>query len=315
MYYQEEGGAPSTINAEKLREEAVNALLCQDVPFTQARHYVANATGQTVEEIAKNALTNWSADHQKPRPHDKSAKVEQAGTRAGEEAGNQPAPSNTEVLPVPDMSKRSPELIEMEDAYEQEVAQAAAHTIRSIEIQEQIHDSRRWHTELGYERWGDYYQARWGLTVKRYYQEVAAKRWWKETMLPALIEVGVNVSTMVDMPERAARPAISAPDPKATKASGTLDSKVIKSGIKKASDTRSQAQRELSALAVQAGRATKKEVRDQFFNDLYDQDPQPIPLDPAWWNAVVKEIQRFTLQAEQCGNIAEIASAPSLRLI
>ena len=82
---------------------------------------------------------------------------------------------------------------------------------------------------------------------------------------------------------------------------------MIKSGIKKASDTRSQAQRELSALAVQAGRATK-EVRDQFFNDLYDQDPQPIPLDPAWWNAVVKEIQRFTLQAEQCGNIAEIAS-------
>jgi hypothetical protein len=90
MYYQEEGGAPSTINAEKLREEAVNALLCQDVPFTQARHYVANATGQTVEEIAKNALTNWSADHQKPRPHDKSAKVEQQAPERGKRRATSP---------------------------------------------------------------------------------------------------------------------------------------------------------------------------------------------------------------------------------
>jgi hypothetical protein len=45
-----------------------------------------------------------------------------------QEEGGAPSTINAEKL-VPDMSKRSPELIEMEDAYEQEVAQAAAQAI------------------------------------------------------------------------------------------------------------------------------------------------------------------------------------------
>jgi hypothetical protein len=109
------------------------------------------------------------------------------------------------ALPAPDLNKCSVQLIELENRFEHAVESAAKYTLEALQVLEEIHRSKRWKTELDYERFGDYYQARWGQSVKGFYQQMAQIKWWKETMLPALTEAGADTSTMVDMPPE--RPA------------------------------------------------------------------------------------------------------------
>ena len=60
---------------------------------------------------------------------------------------------------------------------------------------------------LGFARFQDYFQARWGRTVSNYYHKAKQIKWWKDIMLPALTDTGVECTTVHMPTERTFRPS------------------------------------------------------------------------------------------------------------